>query len=195
VEDLLKTAEKWQLPGVVGIGGLLFLFLSFFAGFPSPGNVWSPTLRGNPHYGLLLLGIFLLAGAAMLAILPVRRARSAEQRAGQAPEAEAASDDPRQHPIVLKYWELPSTQKEIVVFFYEYSHHKRLPMNTFYKAILGRHGAEFFSSEDECFYRLKSLQFEGFLELSSVGHRETDVVKLDRVRKALGAADIVSKSA
>lgn len=198
MDDLLKIVEKWQLPGVVGLGGLAFLFLSFFAGFPSPGNGWSPALRAGPHYGLMVLGILLLAGAPTLAMLQARATKPAE-RAGQrdAPTqpADAGPDDPRRHPIVLKYFELPMTQKEIVVFFYEFSHHKRLPMNTFYKAILVKHGDGFFSSEDECFYRLKTLEFQGLLELTPVAQKKTDLVKLDAVRRALADADIVSRTA
>lgn len=221
MEDLLKVAEKWQLAGIVGVGALAFLFLAFFAGFPAPGNGWSPALRGVPHYGLLGIGAGLLAGAAILAMLARPRSKASAfekstlEKPGIDPVSpamdpaptvepthtgestyviEPASGDAQQHPIVVKFYQLPRTQKELVVFFYEHSHLKRVPMNKFYKAVLSRHGSEFLSSDAECFYRLKTLAFEGFLELASVGQKETDMVKLDDVRRALSDAEIVSKT-
>jgi hypothetical protein len=180
----------------------MFLYLSLFAAFPAPTNGWSPSLRPSAHLGLLAAGVLLIGaafGSVYLSIAVPNRSWSAsvpkpkpQNTAGPDDSHLRYSDDPKQHPVVLKYWTLPETQKEVVVFLYEHSHKSRISLDAFYAALVEKHGKEFVKAEDELFYRLKALRAEGFLGLEAVAHKETDVVKVDTVGKALYAADITN---
>lgn len=199
--EFLKVAEKWQFPGIAGLGGLAFLYLSFFTGLPSPQNNWAPLLRPSPHWGLLALGLVLIAGAATLVVASIwkqadgkaaAQVRAAKLRSVRNLSESNDDEEAQPHPVVLKYWKLPKTQKEILTLFYEHSHRDHLPLDTLFKALVDRHGRDFIKSEDELFYRLKALRVDGFLGLGAVAQKETDVVKLDAVRKALSDADIIN---
>ena len=154
--------------------------------------------------GSLAVGVILAVGAIALAGLPslsrALRLRTSARTIDTIGRDPNPTDEPHEdfpgdandHPVARSWWKLPPTQKEIVIFLYEHSHKARIRLDEFYSAILAKHGKQFVSSEDELFYRLKTLKAEGFLDLAAIGQKESDVMKLEFVRKILAAADIIN---
>lgn len=210
--DLLKILAKWEIRAILLfallLGGLALVYLSFFSGFPNPGNEWTPPLRTDLHAGLLTIGSLLLTSVLGLEVA----AGLARGQVGSAalPDAESswANDrepiiiklfrllrfqkaDPKQHPMVLKWFRLPKTQKEIVALLYEAVHRDRIPLDPFFEAYRKKHSERSMVSSDEMFYRIKALHYGGMLRMEAVGPQATDIVKIQSVGEALRAGGVI----
>jgi len=183
--DLLKALAKWEIRALLLLGllagGLVLAYLGFFSGFPSSTNAWVPPLRNGIHGGLVAIGCLLLAFAIGLGVVG-KRAK---------PARPAAPLEEKQHPAVSQWFRLPGTQKEIVALLYGAVHRDRIQLEEFYDVFVKTHGSTPVTSLDEMFYRLKVLKFEGMVEMSAVGSKATDIVKINEVRRALSDGDVI----
>ncbi len=182
--DLLKALEKWRLPAIFAAGGIGFLYFSFFTGLPAPANAWSPNLRISANHTLFVLGIMLVAVGFGLGY-------SSEVEGQPALARKAFLLIFPSRTIKSRYERLSDTQKEIVIFLYQHSHKPRIALSELFKSFVGLHGPDLVRSEDELFYRLKDLHSDGFLGKATIAPRETDIIKVDSVEKALRNADIL----
>jgi hypothetical protein len=205
--------SKWEVPALMFVAGFLLLYFSFFVGLPNPGNAWTPALRGRPDLGLLFLGICFCGGSVVLTVIadrPRREAAPAEEPAPAVttveatppevveqtpephqPEEEEPPRDPKQHPFVLLWLRLSTTQKEIVVFLYEHSHREKIPFDDFYDAFCSKHGMQV-TTADEMYFRLKTLEHIGFFNMEAVAEKATYLQRIKKVKFALLNGDIIN---
>jgi hypothetical protein len=205
--DWLKSIVKWDVHVLLLLAGFLLLFFAFFSTFPTASNGWSPPLRPNSHWGLLSTGLILVAGGVGMVV--VRKgeggnpALAPAEGSGQAPSIPHSSQMPAlgpgekpktglEHPVVLKWWRLSTTQKELVVFLYEHSHRDSLPFDEFYEAFCKKQGNEVVLGSDEMYFRLRTLHTDGLLTMETVGEKLTNVRKRKDVREALKDGDVIN---
>lgn len=200
-------------------GGLVFVFLSFFESFPVPSNGWSPILRGETNIGLFGTGMLFLLGGIGLWVLTNYASGNlfhsseadlleSDSFLEDRPESSIASNfehnesseesvtkkkykDPEDHPMVQKWWRLSSTQKEIVLFIYEHSHRDNILFDKLYDAFCKRYSEEPVPSSDEMYFRVRALETEGFIVLTGIAEKATNIEKIPEVRKALSEGDVI----
>jgi hypothetical protein len=190
--DWIKGLIRSELAVLMFLAGFVLLYLSFFLAMPNPSNGWTPPLRERPNLALLFIGILLCATSVGVALILKRLPKESTSKDTQQKDTPKIPDDPKQHPIVLLWLRLSPTQKEIVVFLYEFSHRGKLSFDDFYSAFCQKYGADVVPTADEMYFRLKTLEYAGLLGMESIAEKATDVRKITEVKTALLNGDIIS---
>ena len=208
--DWLKILKDWQVPVLITLGGLVFVFLSFFDGLPTPNNGWATILRPEVNQGLLAVALVLIVSGTAISTInsfkpqnlekpgkaikinPEENTDTARDEKSDTLPKKSYKGDLDNHPIVKKWWKLSSTQKEIVVFLYEHSHRDQISFDQLYEAFCKKYSKQPVPNSDEMYFRIRTLEAEGFLRLLSIAEKATDIERIPEVTEALERGDIIA---
>lgn len=203
LESILKIAEKWG-PGCLGLAGIYFTFVSLCTNLPSSSNGFVPSFRNPPEHRVLVVGLAFVVVSSGLLVLNAIRSNTDERKrvktenpppvesVGHSPEtAIALSEAQTAMDVVTKFYMLSATQKEIVLAFYS-GFEERLPLAQLLTVLLHKQGPRMLGSADaELYYRLKDLQLKGFVRLARIGQKQSEIIKVESIRKGLLSAGLV----